>query len=58
MAYCAAASREGTTAPMIHLRLSGWWVLGAFSAEVAATQLVWLTYAPVTTVAAGRWGCR
>ncbi len=40
---------------MTHLRLSGWWVLGAFSAVVAATQLVWLTYAPVTTVAAGRW---
>lgn len=40
---------------MIHLRLSGWWVLGAFSAEVAATQMVWLTYAPVTTVAASRW---
>ena len=35
---------------------SRWGVLVAFSLVVAATQMVWLTFAPVTTVAAGRYG--
>jgi predicted MFS family arabinose efflux permease len=35
---------------------SRWGVLVAFSLVVAATQMVWLTFAPVTTVAAERYG--
>ncbi|MFE3544907.1 MFS transporter [Nocardia sp. NPDC059177] len=33
-----------------------WRVITAFALVGAATQLVWLTYAPVTTVAAGHFG--
>lgn len=35
---------------------SRWGVLVAFSLVVAATQMVWLSFAPVTTVAAERYG--
>jgi predicted MFS family arabinose efflux permease len=35
---------------------SRWGVITAFSLAVAATQMVWLTFAPVTTVAADRYG--
>jgi predicted MFS family arabinose efflux permease len=35
---------------------SRWGVVAAFSLSVAATQMVWLTFAPVTTVAAYRYG--
>src|SRR5262249_30543263 len=27
----------------------GWWVIGAFALLAAATQLLWLTFAPITT---------
>ena len=30
----------------------GWWVIGAFALLAGATQLLWLTYAPITTGAA------
>ena len=35
---------------------SRWSVVAAFSLAVAATQMIWLTFAPVTTVAADRYG--
>ena len=35
---------------------SRWGVVAAFSLAVAATQMIWLTFAPVTTVAADRYG--
>ncbi|WP_425834108.1 MFS transporter [Streptomyces fractus] len=35
---------------------SRWGVLAAFSLVAAATQMVWLTFAPVTTVATERYG--
>ena len=31
-------------------------MIAAFSLAVAATQMIWLTFAPVTTVAADRYG--
>ena len=35
---------------------SRWGVMTAFALAVAATQMIWLTFAPVTTVAAHRYG--
>ena len=35
---------------------SRWGVMTAFALAVAATQMIWLTFAPVTTVAADRYG--
>ena len=35
---------------------SRWGVVAAFALAVAATQMVWLTFAPVTTVAADKYG--
>ena len=35
---------------------SRWSVVAAFTVVGAATQIVWLTYAPVTTVAAEHFG--
>ena len=35
---------------------SRWGVVAAFALAVAATQMVWLTFAPVTTVAAEKYG--
>lgn len=35
---------------------SRWGVVAAFALAIAATQMVWLTFAPVTTVAADKYG--
>lgn len=34
----------------------GWWVVAAYGLIAAATQTLWLTYAPITTGAAHRYG--
>lgn len=35
---------------------SGWWAIGAYGLLAAATQTLWLTYAPITTDTAHRYG--
>jgi predicted MFS family arabinose efflux permease len=40
---------HGATATEPQLRRYGWTVIGAFALLAAATQLLWLTYAPITT---------
>jgi predicted MFS family arabinose efflux permease len=47
-----AAERTGTTTVRQVRSGSRWGTLGAFSAVAAATQVLWLTYAPVTSDAA------
>lgn len=43
-------------APVQHARGGGWHVVAAYGALAAATQMLWLTYAAITTETAHRYG--
>ena len=45
-----------STAVQPHRTASGWRVLAAYAAVVASTQLLWLTFAPITTETAHYYG--